>query len=42
MHQGKKASSVFSGTKSGSSGGGVVDSAMLEREKLVLEKIKLK
>ena len=40
----KKLASAFSGTKSGSSGGGiaVVDSAMLEREKLTLEKIKLK
>jgi hypothetical protein len=36
LHQGKKVSSVFTGNKSGSagSGGGVVDSAMLERERM--------
>ena len=38
LNQGIKASSIFSASKSG----GVVDSAMLEREKMTLEKIKLK
>lgn len=39
--QGKKLSALTA-TKSGSSGGAVVDSAMLEREKMQLEKIKFK
>lgn len=42
VDQGKKTSSTFQGNNKSFGAGVVVDSAMLEREKLVLEKIKIK